>query len=77
VVQPFDPRDVPFDQTGWESEQSPVSTVISSRPEPGTYLSKGRAETRFKHLRSRIWRLCSKFNSVGVVSNHLDMMEGL
>jgi hypothetical protein len=29
VVQPFDPRNAPLGQTGWESEQSPVSPVIS------------------------------------------------
>lgn len=41
MVQPFDPRNAPFGQTGWESEQSPVSTVISHPDLSPEHISQG------------------------------------
>jgi hypothetical protein len=41
VVQPFDPRNAPLGQTGWESGQSPVSPAISLPGQNPEQISQG------------------------------------
>lgn len=41
VVQPFDPRNAPLGQTGWEREQSPVSSAISHPGQSPEQISQG------------------------------------
>ncbi len=41
VVQPFDPRNAPLGQTRWESEQNPMSPVISHSGQSPEQISQG------------------------------------